>query len=260
VYAGNDLAVFNLVSPKNIDGEKCTDIASPVKIELWNLGENDYNFTKDNITAGYEIINPRGITYSGNVSINTGKLLSGESKDIELMPVLPVIAGKYTIKAWVKSPIDNFSCDDTLHAVYVSRLIPLPVDEDFSTNKWIETFSSASVIGNDKWSPYTDITNQIPLPDSTDGMLRYVGTYGSMSLLSTIQLDLSEAPDPELKFWYYHDATVSDFDRSYTNVNIIVDEIPNTILRLGIKDTASASGFTGWKQYTVDLKPFIDGV
>jgi hypothetical protein len=255
VYAmSNNLAIFNLLSPTNDDAELCAELSSPVEIELSNLGENDYDFTRDNITIGYEIINPRGIIYNGSITIDTGEFFSGESMEIELMSAMPIVAGGYRVKAWVTSSIDQFVCDDTLNHIYTSGLIALPVDEDFSNMAlFTDGFVSTPILGDQIWDSYTDPTSQI-LPPSGNGMLRYAGSYGSMAQLSTRQLDLSGVVDPELKFWYYHDATTPAADRSYTDVNIIVDGVRSTVLSLN-----RVGATTGWQQYTIDLKPFTNG-
>jgi hypothetical protein len=251
LYSGTDLAIFNLVSPENNDDELCVNVSSPVEIDLLNLGGNDYDFTKDSITLGYEIINSRGIIYNGEISIDTGALLSGESMTIELMAALPIVSGSYTIKAWVTSAIDNFICDDTLKTVYISNLKALPVDEDFSSNILSSDFITIPVIGQDVW---TYDTGSLVLPPSGEnGKLIYTGTYGSMTQLITRQLDLSGVIDPKLEFWYYHDPSLPITDRSYTNVNIIVDGVVNTVQTLFKKDTVQ-----GWKQYTVDLKNYTN--
>jgi hypothetical protein len=166
---------------------------------------------------------------------------------------MPIVAGNYEIKAWVTSAIDNFSCDDTLNTVYTPNLIALPVDEDFSSNILSSDFIAIPVIGEDAWSLYTDPTSQIA-PPSGNGMMQYIGSYGSMSVLTTRQLDLSGVVDPEMKFWYYHDATASDLDRSYTDVNVIVDGVLFTAMTLDRKGAT-----TGWEQYTIDLKPYTHG-
>ena len=252
LYAGNNLAILNLASPQNSDNKLCIDITTPVKFELLNLGENDYDFTQDSITINYEIINPRGIIYNGDIILDTGEFLSGEAKMIELMSAMPVIAGSYTIKAWVTSAIDNFSCDDTLNYIYTSSLIPLPLDEDFGGT--FDEFVSVSIVGAETWTPYIDISNQILPPTGQGRIMRYVGGFGTMAQLSTSQIDLSGVVDPELKFWYYHDATTPDLDKSYTEVNILVDNVSTTVLTLSRRGAT-----TGWQQYTVDLKPFTYG-
>jgi hypothetical protein len=249
---GNNLGIFNLVSPANNDDKLCIDISSPVEIELVNLGKNDYDFTQDNITIGYEIINPRGIIYNGNLSIDTGDLFSGEAKSIELIPSIPIIAGSYTIKTWVTSAIDDFSCDDTLNYIYTSSLIQLPIDEDFSGT--FDKFVSIPIVGQEIWTPYIDINYQILPPTGHGRIIQYAGSFGTMAQLSTRQLDLSGVIDPELKFWYYHDATTPDLDKSYTEVNILVDNVSTTVLTL-----SRGGATTGWQQYTIDLRPFTKG-
>jgi hypothetical protein len=255
VYAmSNNLAIFKAISLRNNDGELCAELSTPVGIELLNLGENNYDFTKDSITICYTIINPRGVTHSGSISIDTGEFFSGESMEIELMSAMPIVAGSYTIKAWVTSSIDQFVCDDTLIHIYTSSLVGLPVDEDFSNITLVSNrFVSTPILGDQIWETYTDPTSQI-LPPSGNGMMKYTGTYGTMAQLSTRQLDLSGVVDPELKFWYYHDATTPVSDRSYTDVNIIVDGVKSTVLSVN-----RTGATTGWQQYRIDLQPYKNG-
>jgi hypothetical protein len=98
--------------------------------------------------------------------------------------------------------------------------------------------------------PYTDSTSKL-LPPSGKGMLRYVGTHGSITQLSIRQLDLHGSIDPKMEFWYYHDTTASVLDNSYTEVSIVVDGTPITVLTLFRKGSLH-----GWQQYTVDLKAY----
>jgi hypothetical protein len=251
VYAGNNLAIFKLVSPENINDGTCAKLFPPVEIDLLNLGENDYDFTKDNITLGYEIINPRGITYRGNISIDTGELLSSESKTIELMSSMAIVPGSYAVRVWVTSAIDNYSCDDTLNTVYISNLMALPVDEDFSGNILSSDFIAIPIIGQDVWMH--DTGSLILPPSGETGKLIYAGAYGTMTQLITRQVDLNGVIDPKLEFWYYHDPLLPVTDRSYTNVNIIIDGVVNTVQILFKKDTVQ-----GWKQYTIELKNYTN--
>jgi hypothetical protein len=250
---GNNLGIFKLISPKNVNDGSCVNFSSPVEIELSNLGENDYDFTKDSIVIGYEISSPQRVTtYNGNISINTGSLLSGNRKTIEILSALAIVPGSYAIKAWVISPLDNYSCDDTLDVVYVSDLMGLPIDEDFSGNVLSPDFASTAIIGTEIWRPYSDTSTLSP--PSGNGMLCYAGSYGSIAILSTVhQFNLNGAVDPELKFWYYHDPSLPATDWSYTNVNIIADGVKSLDLTLFKRDTVQ-----GWKQYTVDLKKYIN--
>ncbi|MDR0603756.1 MAG: T9SS type A sorting domain-containing protein [Bacteroidales bacterium] len=256
VYAGNNLAVFDeLVSPVNTNIDVCVDTTSPVVIKLWNLGENNHDFTRNNVTISYGITNPRGTFYHGDTTLNTGNLASGKAMTVTLLSSMHLYAGSYTVKAWLRSATDNYSCDDTMNYIYTSDLLGLPMEEDFSGNVLSSQFEAIPLIGEEIWTPYTDA--QISPPPVGGGMLRYVGDFGTMTQLSMPQLDLSEVVDPVLKFWYYHDSTVAK-DRSYTDVNIIAGGKLTTAITLYRKDTAT--GFVGWKEYVINLKPFINGV
>ncbi len=246
----NNLAIYDLLSPVNTESEVCMDAHKPVKIRLSNLGENDYDFTKDSITIGYEITDSRRTTYKGNLTLNTGELLSGASKVIELIPAMPVYAGKYTIKAWVTSVLDNFICDDTLACTYTSGKVGLPVDEDFSNAALPAEFVSLPIIGGHIWEHCPDTNSRVKAVYGA-GMLRYGGTHGSMARLSTRQLDLFGAVNPRLIFWYYHDTAASALDDSYTNVNVVADGNSTTALSLLRKGSVN-----GWNQYLVDLSPY----
>ncbi len=249
VYPGNDLAIFNLISPVNTD-DVCANTDSPVEIELSNVGENDYDFTIDNITIGYEIIDPKWKVYQGNITMDTGQLLSGDSRIIELIPPMAILGGIYTIKAWVTSVIDNFVCDDTLTCTFKSGKIGLPLDENFSNAVLPFDFMSHAILGEYIWQPCPDTNSQVRAVFGT-GMLRYRGDQGTMARLSTRQIDLQGAVNPRLELWYYHDTTASGLDDSYTDVNIAADGDTATVLSL-----LRASSVHGWKQYIVDLSPY----
>jgi hypothetical protein len=251
VYTGNDLAIFNLVSPVNDPNSICSPDNAPVKIALWNLGENDYDFTQDKITIGYEIINPQRTIYSGDITVDTGDILSGESAEIELMSALPILAGNYTIKAWVTSSLDAIRCDDTLHYTYTSNKVNLPISDNFSSGSLPVELVSSTMVGTGSWDPYTPDPSDPVQPDFGTGVLRFAGTPGSMAVLSSWQLDLYGASQPKMEFWYYHDASIAVMDNTYTDVNVIVDGVRNTVMTL-YKRGAS----TGWQQYPVDLTPF----
>jgi len=118
-YTGYNLALISVVSPTN--DQLCTPYFLPVEVALANLGIQDYNFSIDTIGIGYEIIDSKGKTYDGYISIHSGVLLSGAVSTIEIMSALPIITGIYTFTIWVVSPIDKFSCDDTITYTYYSK-------------------------------------------------------------------------------------------------------------------------------------------
>jgi hypothetical protein len=254
-YAEQNLAIMNMLHPVRDTNELCMPDYTPVEAIVTNLGNEDYNYSQNPVTVSVEIINSQGRRDTAFVIKRTGMLKYRESDTIQLIPSLPIMyAGiTYDVKAWLTSQVDNIPYDDTLSYKFTSGRIGLPIDEDFSNREMSNQLISIPIVGAEAWSPYIDTTFHI-LPPSGNGMLRYVGSYGSMSTLTTRQLDLNGVVDPELKFWYYHDATTSDLDRSYTEVNIIVDGTSTTALSLNRKDTT-----TGWRQYTIYLKPYATG-
>jgi hypothetical protein len=168
-------------------------------------------------------------------------------------------SGVYKIKVWITSSLDNVPYDDTLVYEYVSGRIPLPVDEDFSSGIIpVAQFLNVPIVpdvATNVWAPYTDSTSQIQPPEG-NGMIRYVGKRGTMTKLTTRQLDLYGSVDPKLEFWYYYDSTATEMDNSYTEVRVIKDYVPTTELILYRKD--GSYGY-GWHLHTVELNPYKDG-
>jgi hypothetical protein len=250
LYKGHNLQILELLSPLSNMDNLCAIDYEPLTIVMKNFGKNDYDFTKDSILLVVKISEPTGV-YSEYRRINTGVLNSEKQDTIELIASLPFMhAGQYDIKVWVESSVDNIPYDDTLFYLYESGKIKLPMDDSFDSSVLSSNFTSASIVGTDSWTPYSDSTSTVQ-PNFGNGLLRYVGAYGTMAHLTVHQLDLSGVVNPELKFWYYHDSTASPFDMSYTDVNIIADGITFNELSIFKRNTIH-----GWKEYTVDLNPY----
>jgi hypothetical protein len=253
LYQGNNLALPAFLSPVNRLDSLCLPDYSPVRVSLQNLGKSDYDFLKNNVTLRLEAVNPLQTKDTASISINTGMLKAGAIDTFELTSALPVLyAGNYALKVWLESPVDNMVYDDTITYTYTSQKVGLPVQEDFSGTVLPAQFLTIPVVGSEVWAPYSDTNSKI-LPPVGNGMLRFVGTHGAVAQLTTRQLDLHGTVDPKMDFWYYHDSTADKLDNSFTNVNIIVDGTPALALTLSRKDTVH-----GWKQYTVDLKPYTN--
>jgi hypothetical protein len=247
-YSQNDLGLVSFLSPVNNLDNLCAPDYAPVTAILANLGENDYDFSVDSVSLRLEISAPRETNYSIHIPLHAGSLASGRADTIVFMPALPVMyAGKYDIKAWLESPIDNIIYDDTIFYSYISGRIALPMDDDFSNSVLSSNFIATPIVDTAVWSPYSDPGSPVQ-PVFGRGMLRYAGKQGSMSQLTIRQLDLDGAVNPQLEFWYYHDSTASVLDKSYTDVNIIADGISTNLLTIFRKDTAH-----GWKHYIIDL-------
>jgi hypothetical protein len=249
-YTGNNLSVMEMLAPVNDPNALCMPDYSLV---IANMGENEYDFTQDPATLSIELINPAGEKDTTIININTGTLETGELDTIKLLPSLLInYQGTYNLRLWLTTSLDNRPYDDTLSFDFVSGKISLPVNEDFSAAIIPEEFASLAVSGSDIWTPYTDTTSQIT-PPYGNGMLRYVGSRGSIARLTTRQLDLYGSKDPRMEFWYYHDTTVSELDNSYTIVKVLADDVPTTIQTLYRRSSPH-----GWQSYTVDLTPFVN--
>ncbi len=255
LYPDNALTVMNVASPVNDPEDLCEPDYVPLKITVTNTGENDYNFAANPIEVGARVINPLGEDTVYIRRIAGGTLLSAGTGTFEITPALPIMyAGSYDIKAWVSSPIDYIAYDDTIHYTFLSGKIGLPVDENFSTANLPYEFISKPLAGANTWEPYQPDINVYPVkPQFGTGMLRFSGTVGSMSVLTTRQMDMIGAVNPKLEFWYFHDTAVTAIteDESYMDVKIIADNLSTTVL------SVPKTGNTyGWAQYIVDLSSY----
>jgi hypothetical protein len=252
-YQSYNLGLLSFISPTNSEQNICSPDYSTVSVILGNLGLNDYDFAKDTVGIQLEITDPHQTKYTEYVQLHTGQLASGKSDTIELMSALPVMyAGQYEVKAFLESTVDNVVYDNTLSYLYGSGRIGLPIEDDFENSILSSNFIATSPIGSETWVPCINPSLSVQ-PASGSGMLRYVGSYGTMSQLGIRQLDLNGSINPKLEFWYYHDSTASSLDKSYTDVNMIADGVSATLLSLFRKDTAC-----GWKQYVIDLTPYTN--
>jgi hypothetical protein len=253
-YTGNNLTLLSFTSPVNSFNDMCEVDHLPATVVMRNLGDSNYDFSKDTVTLYLEVIDPHQGKYTASIRIDTGILASGMVDTFILTSALPIMyAGRYDMKAWVESPVDYVVYDDTVFYSYTSGRIGLPIDEGFSGNVLPFQFVSTAIIDTSVWEPYNDQTSTVQ-PVVDPGMIKYVGAQGSMAQLTSRQLDLNGAISPILDFWYYHDSTASSLDKSYTDVRIVVDGIPITVLKLFRKDVPH-----GWKQYIVDLSPYTNG-
>ena len=252
-YKGNHLSLTEVISPVNTE-ELCEKPHVPFTVLLMNLGENDYDFSINNITIEYEIKISSGLTYNGNKSINTGELPSGETEEITLIDSLLLTSGTYAIKAWVNSSIDVYHCDDTITAAYISNKIGLPIDEYFAATDLPFEFITTPVLGTSIWEVYPQDINYPVQPDSVGtNILRFTGTRGAMAQLKTRQIDLHGTVSPKAEFWYHHDPTLPELDNSYMEVYVVVngDRIKKWEL-FKRNDTVTQT----WTKYTIDLEPY----
>jgi hypothetical protein len=254
-YAGYDLGLLAITEPVTVSATSaCSEDNVPLKVALANLGENDYNFSVDEVTLFVEVSG--AISYNRSITLATGNLLSGAVDTIEITSMFPVYTpGQYNIKVWLESPIDNIIYDDTVFKTYRSARLGLPIDVDFSG-----TFPNEFVARGVN-SPYSwEIISQgigrdtAVVPSFGTGMLSFSGTKGAAVQLSTRQIELRGTISPTLQFWYFHDTLASE---DYMDVRITMDGGANYITLYSLTKYDTAVGY-GWRQYTTDLTPYVN--
>jgi hypothetical protein len=254
-YLGHNLGIQAITDPvnRNINGGSCSGEYVPLKIVLINTGEQDYDFSVNNVTLDVAVSN--AIDYTIAKTLTTGMLLSGETDTIEIDPAFPVyMPGQYDIKVWLTSPVDNIVYDDTIESVYMSERLGLPISDNFSgsiSSEFVVQAVNAPAI----WTvvPQGTGSDTIVKPVYGTGMLAFTGSRGAMSRLATRQLEFRGTALPALEFWYFHDTVEVD---DYMDVLITTDGgTTYTILQSVLKQDADY----GWKKYTVDLVPYIGG-
>jgi hypothetical protein len=255
LYSGNDLELTSFISPIENFTSLCANDYAPVTIILRNLGENDYDFSVDTVVLQLEITYPQQTKDTVYLPIYNGMLAAGKADTIELMAALPVrYPGRYEFKAWLESPVDNVVFDNTRTYSYVSGIVGLPVDEDFSGVFPIE-FAIQSINSSAIWTivPQGSGADTVVKPVFGSGMLAFTGDRGAITHLSTRPLELTGTVLPTLEFWYFHDTIPSE---DYMDVRITTDGgATYTALLSLLKQDA----VYGWHRYTADLTPYIDG-
>ncbi len=252
LYAQSDLSLSSLMEPANKEDPACSGGLASVKVALSNWGSSIHNFYTDNVTLHVKVTNP--VAFNTSTVINAGSLETGKTMIVSITHNLPVFySGEYDIEAWLSSPSDRIPYNDTLRTTYISEHLYLPVDEDFSNGISPFVFTSK---GNTtyRWEaiPQGTGADTAVTPIFGTNVLSFSGTRGAMAYLSTRQLQLANAAQPTLEFWYFHDTTELE---DYTDVNITVDG--STYIRLiSLLKTGSAYG---WKRYEVDLSPYTNG-
>ncbi len=248
LFTGNNLCL-NSLEELVPDELSCSGDHTSIKLGVINAGTLDYDFALNPVKFNIQVTSP--VLYSLDTVISSGEILSGKTAVIELTDLFPIIiSGNYDIKIWIDS-INDVIHDDTLLSCYISEKFGLPIDENFSFPNLPLSFKSEGNTANIwKAIPQGAGVDTVVIPQFGTGMLAFSGTPGSMSTLSTKQLDLSRAIQPTLSFWYFHDTIPCD---DYTDVRITIDggAIYTTLFSLTKYDAVY-----GWKEYSTDLPMF----
>ncbi|MDR0604311.1 MAG: right-handed parallel beta-helix repeat-containing protein [Bacteroidales bacterium] len=250
VFWTNNNLVLQSIEPLVAAGSLCTDDYVPFKIKVENTGASDYNFASNPTTFSIRVTQPAA--YSLDTVISTGIIKSGESAILTLTDTFSIVtAGQYDIRVWIDS-INPVVYDDSLALDYISGKFGLPIDADFSSEIPM-VFMSEGTDPAHKWELVTQGTgaDSVVKPQFGTGMLSFGGDFGSMTTLSTRQLDLSRTVQPSLSFWYFHDTIPCD---DYTDVRVTIDGgiTYNTLFSLTKYDA-----IYGWRQYSMDLPPYV---
>jgi hypothetical protein len=244
LYTNNNLGIKSII-PLVPDGVSCIDDYTSLKAILANTSLSDHDFALNPVRMHVQLTQPDSLYL--DTLISSGILQSGAQITIELTDTFPIIAaGRYDVKIWIDS-LNPVVHDDTLLTYYVSGKFGLPVDEDFSNGMPV-VFASKALNTTEKWEIISSDGDVQPV--FGDSMLSFKGSIGSMTSLSTRQLDLSRTEEPLLSFWYFHDTIPCE---DYTDVRISIDggDNYNTLLSLTKYDAEY-----GWKQYNMNLPPY----
>jgi hypothetical protein len=247
-YTGAHIAVTALQGLVAL-GTSCIPDYVTATVILSNVGKEEYDFSNAPVKLYMQVTQPEPF-YIDRL-ITSGLMTPGEEMAIEMTNMFPtVVAGQYDIRVWIDS-VSPIVYDDTLALDYVSGKFGLPIDEDFSHGIPI-VFASQGLNTFNKWDTISQGTGMDAtiLPQFGTSMITFKGSPGSMTTLSTQQLDLSRTVQPALSFWYFHDTAPCE---DYTDVRITVDggTTYNTLFSLSKYDAAY-----GWRQYSMDLPAY----
>jgi hypothetical protein len=246
LYSNSHLAITALQGLVEL-GTSCIPDYVTATVILSNTGTEDYDFVANPVKLYIQVTQPEPF-YLDTVLSSDDVLFSGDEMFVDLTNMFPtVVAGQYDIRIWIDS-ISPVVYDDTLALDYVSGKFGLPVDEEFSNGIPI-VFASRGLNSYNRWEviPQGTGADTAVLPVFGAGMLAFGGSPGSMTSLSTQQLDLSRTVQPSLSFWYFHDTVPCE---DYTDVRITTDGgmTYETLLSLTKYDPVY-----GWKQYDKEL-------
>ncbi len=259
-YSANDLSLSSVVSPMNVFGQICSEDSSAVVVSITNMGENDYDFTQNPIDVYLDMVDPMLTDFETSVHINTGGLESGKSMMVELMPGLDIrTSGRYDIKAWLSSSIDQVVYDDTIVSQFISGRISLPVDEQFDNGVDPLVFVVSASNSQYQWVSMSQGTGADTAVEPVwgDNMMAFTGTIGASASISVRQMQLQGTTAPTMEFWYFHDTVANDGD--YFQIEITADGGSNYDIIAEILKTDPANPYYGWKRYEIDLSPYTVG-
>ena len=253
-----DLELVQVVSPSAF-GDLCSPDSLPVRFAIRNNGYTDCDFFTYPMELHFNMTGP--IPFDTTFIINSGVLYGAATEIFELKDMVDVSApGNYPIEAWISVPgFDVVSTNDTLRpAPYKNTKIALPFDNDFSTLD-LTNLIVEKVLRDSVWhaEPYNVADASHTAPYYGTGLLVLRGERGTISRISTGQLELNKTQQPVLEFWYSHDNTNPNSD-DQLDVLLTYDggNTHTTLFNIMRYDPTVTS--PTWKKYMVDLSPYQD--
>ncbi len=254
VSAEYDLSFVKIVEPANDVSSMCAPDYVSVRYAVQNTGLGTYRFEDDTLSLHLTIDGMKGIIDT-TVLITTDSLSIFQSDTFDIIDFVDVsFAGDYHITAWISSKRDTNYSNDTLRMIYRTNKIALPYVEDFSTSD-MPSLAVNNIAGTNGW--HVEQGGGIIAPNFGTGMLTMNGSHGTISSLRIGQIELERTIRPQLDFWYEHDNR-EPLKRDQMVVRVTwnggaSEKVISEIMRYDATCTTPI-----WKQYIVDLSPYVD--
>ena len=233
----------------------CSPDYIPIEFAIFNAGQSTYYFDQDTLALYFHIDGLKGV-FDTTVYIGLDTLEVLQTKLFNVVDFIDVsFAGEYHISAWISSNKDINYSNDTLRMIYKTNKIALPYEEDFSTSN-ISSLVVDNLVGTNAWHVVQGADAMIS-PDFGTGMLVFDGSVGTISSLKIGQIELERTIKPQLEFWYAHDNS-EHTKRDQMLVWVTWNGGTSTKLAHEIMRYDTSCTTPTWKQYTVDLSPYVD--
>ncbi|MDX5348015.1 MAG: choice-of-anchor J domain-containing protein, partial [Hymenobacteraceae bacterium] len=215
-----DLATTALVSP--VSGG-CFGNAEPVVVTIENAATTAVDFATDPVTV--TVVVGGAATQTFTVTVNTGTLAPGATRNVTLGNLNMSATGNYTFDATVSASGDGNAANNALPTVTINNTIisTFPHTEDFESfstatnatgyaNGWSATPSGTT--SSYRWNIDTGTTPSSGTGPNADHTLgtssgKYVfteassGSAGDSAILESPCIDLSSLTAPGMEFWYH---------------------------------------------------------
>ena len=256
VFSGIDLELTQIVEPINSTTRLCSPSYTSVKYAIANVGGADIDFSKDPMRLTIKTTGANDVVI--DTIISSGILRILEVDTFEVTNALFVdYEGTYHLEASLSCAADSINTEnDTIFSVYQTNKINLPYDEDFSSSL-LEALTIESLVGSEQWSVLAGNNNGYIDPFFGSGKLAFTGSRGSISRLSTAQIELKRTSQPTLEFWYAHDTSDAALN-DQLNISVTFDGGLTHHSLIALNRYNDSISVPSWIKYTIDLSPYAD--